>query len=202
MTTRKSAAIIRYENKWNACTKCPLHQTAKTHVLYRGTLPADIFFLGEAPGKKENILGEPFVGPSGNILTETIEALQLHSFIIVNTVCCIPWAVFDKDIRPPSKEEITLCIDHVVELLELAKPRLFVTLGEVAKSHLSFLPQEKKPANILHLRHPAYVLRRGGSMSFEHKHMINTLQDGCRVHEIDHTPFFTKTSYAKSVKTN
>lgn len=202
------AAKLRYDSKWSKCEVCPLHKHAKTHVLYRGVVPADLFFLGEAPGKIENKLGIPFVGPSGDVLSATLAILSLNSYVIANTVCCIPWEVLpgedhDGKIRAPLPDEVEKCLPHVKELITLARPKLIVSLGEVAKKHLAMISsQERYDAPTLHLRHPAYVLRNGGKGSFEHKQMILTLQRACVEHEIEHYPHFKPEQYAKEVTTN
>lgn len=193
---------LRFEAKWNRCQACPLHKTAKRHVNYRGNIPAQVMFLGEAPGKVEDRLGLPFVGPSGDVLEDTIRSLELTSYVITNTVCCIPWEIPGESTREPSDEEVAACFQHVAELHDLCRPelKLIVTLGEVAKRHLAkFLDKLKitSPQEILHLRHPAYVLRRGGRGSYEHKQFTYTLQKALRDLGIEHKTVYDEVSYGQ-----
>jgi uracil-DNA glycosylase len=58
---------------WKDCTRCPLHTVRSNVVLARGSIPCDILFVGEAPGRSEDALGKPFVGPAGILLDEMIE---------------------------------------------------------------------------------------------------------------------------------
>lgn len=203
---KRPAAFMRWENKWSKCTICPLHKGVKKHVLYRGDSPAELLFLGEAPGKVENTLGLPFVGPSGEILNNTIARLAITSFGVANIVCCIPWSSDDpstNEIRRPTAGEAGACAPHLVELINILQPKLVVCLGATAKENLGTLSlQGKNAPGIVYLRHPAYVLRRGGKDSAEHKKLILGLQEACLEHDVDHVPYFTTTSYSTSVETN
>ncbi len=61
-----------YKKQWKGCKRCPLYKTRRKIVHCRGSLPCDIFFLGEAPGDSEDLLGKPFVGPAGKLLDRII----------------------------------------------------------------------------------------------------------------------------------
>lgn len=192
----------KFVRKWNKCKACPLHAHAKTHVLFRGSIPAPILFVGEAPGKVEDKLGKPFVDPSGELLEDTLTKLHLNHFCITNVVCCIPWGVVGHEIRQPSSEEAEACSGHLLGLIKYVEPKLIISLGEVAKkllANVSFPSQENIEVPVKHLRHPAYVLRRGGKDSAEHKNMILQLQRYCEEFEIGHVPYFTEHSYSKSI---
>ena len=183
--------------KWQACTRCALHQTAKNHVVYRGSIPAKVLFIGEAPDHVEDKLGKPFVGPSGQILTTTIDRIQLKSFCIANVVCCIPLQHGADKIRQPSHAEVYSCRSHLTDLLAICKPKLVISLGEIAKRHLVPLAIAKNypDVTLVHLRHPAYVLRMGGKDSLEHKKMILGLQDACTNAGIKHTTYLKLAMY-------
>lgn len=214
MKTKRPASFMRWENKWGKCKLCPLHLGVKNHVLYRGDVPAELLFLGEAPGKVEDTLGKPFVGPSGVVLNNTVARLGITSFGVANIVCCIPlhreYGEMPGDqyhptetIRRPSREEADACSPHLVELINILEPKLIVCLGNTAKEGMGalFLQRKNSPA-IVYLRHPAFVLRRGGIDSAEHKKLILGLQEACATHNIDHVPYFTQESFTKSVETN
>lgn len=204
----------KFTRKWVKCKACPLHEHAKKHVLFRGSIPADILFVGEAPGKTEDKLGKPFVGPSGDLLEDTLNKLHLNErYCITNVVCCIPWAIIGKEIRQPSPAEAEACKNHIAELVGFVRPKLIISLGEVAKKlmagHQVFYhinrgasissPGKDEVIEVRHLRHPAYVLHKGGKDSQEHKLMILQLQRYCEEFEIGHEPYFTEQSYSKSV---
>jgi DNA polymerase len=63
--------IDRYRN----CTACPLHETAHEKVFFRGCVPCEVLFIGEAPGNDEDLYGEPFIGRAG----KTLDSLILES---------------------------------------------------------------------------------------------------------------------------
>ena len=160
-----------FKREWKNCQKCPLHVGVAHHVLYRGEIPAEVMLVGEAPGKVENRLGRPFVGPSGDLLNSALDRLGLSSFCICNVVCCIPWRSKEAQvIRQPSKEEAAACNPHLVQLVQLCQPKLVICLGNEAKKHFPTKEFEKTPLTFL--RHPAYILRNGGKASIEYKRFL------------------------------
>lgn len=185
--------LVEYEKKWRTCKQCPLHKGAAKHVLYRGSVPADILFIGEAPGKTENKLGRPFVGRSGNLLNKMLETLEVRSFCIANVVCCIPWKRSEggghqlEEVRPPSKEEAAACAPHLDELTRLVNPQLIVFLGKEAEKHYT-IPINKNIELVatLSLRHPAYILRQGGELSLEYKRCLHALHQALMENNITH----------------
>lgn len=185
MTTR--AAFVR---EWRDCRKCPLHLNARHHVLFRGTIPADVLLIGEAPGKTEDKLGKPFIGRSGQVLSTAIQQLGLTSYCITNVVCCIPLTE-DGGIRQPSKEEAATCSPHLKQIIELCKPKLIALLGNEPKKHLhaSLIPPLSK---LVLLRHPAFILRRGGLNSVEFKRFLQTLAGALEDARIPFTTPFHK----------
>ena len=161
------AAFIR---EWKHCRRCPLHLTARHHVVHRGSIPAEVLLIGEAPGKTEDTLGKPFIGRSGQLLTTAIQKLGINSYCITNIVCCIPLTA-EGAIRQPSKEEAASCSPHLEELIELCSPKLIVLLGNEPKKYfrLDIMPTN---TNLVMLRHPAYILRKGGVNSLEFKRFL------------------------------
>lgn len=181
-------SLEAFKRKWKKCQLCPLHKHAKKHVLYRGSIPASILFVGEAPGNVENQLGVPFVGPSGQLLNSMLDTLKVTDFCITNIVCCIPRATpsskknTEKGVRPPTKEEASLCHDHISELVALAKPKVIITIGQSAKKYLG----EKAFPKIArgHIEHPAYILRNGGIKSYKYKKALWTLHEFLLDHKV------------------
>lgn len=170
-------------SKWHECRRCTLSQGRAFTVLYRGFIPCDVLFVGEAPGESENALGEPFVGPSGDKLNEIIsEALnqsgplvvdesshfamrRMHHrqgiyirWCITNVIACIPWNDNRSGIRAPSREEIEACEPRLTSFIRLQRPRLklVVALGQVANKELRGHPDIPKLIDIVH---PSAILR-------------------------------------------
>lgn len=157
-----------HKRKWKDCTACPLGGRAKYHVLGRGSLPADVLFLGEAPGKTENLTGKPFVGRAGAILDAAIEDVGASfSYFITNPVACRPCDSAADPNRQPRWEEVTACQGRVFEVLEMASPKLVVAMGRIAATwvqmHLincsDFMRNDPPLAFV---DHPAYIARQGG----------------------------------------
>lgn len=151
-------------------TGCNLRHSAKTLVFADGNPEADVMFVGEAPGREEDLQGMPFVGRAGQLLDRMLAAIGLNreTAYITNI---IPWRPPGN--RTPAAHEIELCRPFVERHIALAEPKLLVMLGNVASK--SLLDTDK---GILSLRgtwmsrkigereipaiptlHPAYLLR-------------------------------------------
>jgi uracil-DNA glycosylase len=184
--------------KWKNCQRCPLHLNARHHVLYRGSIPAELLLIGEAPGKTEDKLGKPFIGRSGELLTVALQRLSVASYCITNVVCCIPLKPnpsleFDQtreeqQIRPPFPHEAQACSPHIKELIELCQPKLVGLLGKAAEQSFdeSLL---KEGIELVILRHPAYILRRGGINSVEFKRFLVDFQKALENAGVSHFNF-------------
>ena len=127
-------------------------------------------FVGEAPGRDEDIQGRPFVGRAGQLLTKIIHAMKFkrEEVYITNIVKCRP-----PENRNPHKEEIEMCQDYLREQLEMIKPEVIVTLGKVAADHFiqsklgmtalrgSFY--EFNNIKVMPTFHPSYLIRNEGN---------------------------------------
>jgi uracil-DNA glycosylase family 4 len=160
--------------KWKACTKCSLCTTRRRVVIGRGDVPAKILFIGEAPGKSEDLRGLPFAGPSGRILRMAMEdALELSevneipSFYITNTIGCRP-----PENRKPTQEEMTLCWERVQDVVCKVRPETIVTLGKTAEMQC-----KKAFPELIALQHPAYILRTGGCGYPPYQQMVRQLSE-------------------------
>ena len=149
---------------WLACKRCPLWRTRKRVVLGRGTVPAALLFIGEAPGKNEDLLGLPFIGQSGKILDKAREAAAklaglaaLPAFFITNACACRPCDSAEGDNRPPTGDELWACFQRLQEEAKAAAPEAVIFLGKTAEKATRAL----FPAGVA-LQHPAYILRTGG----------------------------------------
>jgi uracil-DNA glycosylase len=155
------------------CKKCGLHATANRKVHVRGQLPCDVLFLGEGPGKTEDIKGFPFVGKAGKLADLWVEAAlkkRRFRFAFINLVACRPCDKKGGPNRPPTEEEMLACKGRRTVLVSLASPKVIVNLGELAKSHRFYAWPT------LNLPHPAYVLRMGGEASSLHRKCIRRLR--------------------------
>ncbi|MFH0778916.1 MAG: uracil-DNA glycosylase [Candidatus Eisenbacteria bacterium] len=135
-TAAPTEALARIEENVRACKKCPLHKT-RTHTVFgTGSGRTRLVFIGEAPGRDEDLKGEPFVGRAGQLLTRIIEAIDLDrgEVYITNVIKCRP-----EGNRDPLPEEIELCSDYLTEQLEVLRPKVICALGRFAAQALSGL---------------------------------------------------------------
>ena len=116
------------------CTRCPALVDSRSRIVDGvGPADADVLFVGEAPGAREDSQGEPFVGRSGSVLDEQLRIVGLdrESVRITNCVRCRP-----PDNRDPSKEELGNCRGYLEAEIERVDPEVIVTLGKVPGEHL------------------------------------------------------------------
>jgi len=149
-----------------ACEKCRLAKT-RTQVVYGvGNPNADLMFIGEAPGRDEDIQGEPFVGRAGQPLTEIIKAMKLtrDDVYIANVIKCRP-----PENRNPEPDELDACRPYIRRQVELIEPKVIVTLGRFALQSLTEKAYgitsvrgqwlEYNGVKVMPTYHPAYLLR-------------------------------------------
>ena len=113
----------------SACEKCRLCQTRTNVVPGEGNPQADLMFIGEGPGRDEDLQGRPFVGRSGELLTRMIRAIGLErdQVYICNVVKCRP-----PQNRNPEPDEAAACINYLRAQVALVRPKVIVLLGKVA----------------------------------------------------------------------
>ncbi|MEO6567887.1 MAG: uracil-DNA glycosylase family protein [Opitutaceae bacterium] len=182
--------------RWNALRElvgndpvCRSHvRPGKKIVLGVGNLDAKIMFVGEAPGAEEELQGEPFVGPAGQLLTKMIGAMGLargdvYIGNIMNWRPELPTAEGATQVgnRAPNEEEMRYCLPYLRAQIEVVQPALLVALGATAAQGLLGFGSFKALGDIrgqwrdfsgtplLITYHPSYILR---SQSNRSKRMI------------------------------
>lgn len=151
------------------CQKCPLGKTRTHFVFGAGNPHADLMFIGEAPGRDEDLQGVPFVGRAGQLLDKILAAIQLsrEEVFIANVLKCRP-----PNNRDPLPEEVEQCEPYLRHQIALIKPKLIVALGRVAaktllrvEDSLKNMRQKSFTYEGVDLRvtyHPAALLRNSG----------------------------------------
>lgn len=149
------------------CQRCKLCR-GRTHIVFGvGNPRAELVFVGEAPGRDEDLKGEPFVGRAGQLLTEIITKgmkMRREDVYITNVVKCRP-----PENRNPEPEEIAACEPFLVKQLELIRPSIIVALGTFAAqtllksktpiSRLRGIWHSYQGIKVMPTLHPAYLLR-------------------------------------------
>jgi len=165
----KEAEISLIYEQVRDCKKCPLHKFAKNPVPGAGAETAEVMFIGEGPGEKEDELGLPFVGKAGKLLDEMLASIDLkrEDVYIANVVKHRP-----PGNRDPKPEEVEACWPYLEEQIRIIKPKLIVCLGR--HSLARFLPSvgpisavhgrafKKGKQAYMSLYHPAVGLYNGG----------------------------------------
>lgn len=148
------------------CTRCKLHGGRTNLVFGVGSPTADLVFVGEAPGRDEDLQGIPFVGRAGQLLTRIIAAIGLsrEEVYIANVIKCRP-----PDNRNPEPDEVAACEPFLFRQLDVIRPRVVVALGGFAirtllrtaepVSRLRGRMFDYRGAKLIPTFHPAYLLR-------------------------------------------
>lgn len=110
-------------------SNCPLRKTATQPVAGEGSPVAELFFLGEAPGRNEDAQGRPFVGAAGRVLTELLQLIKLERTDVFITSI--------EKFRPPQNrdpkpKEVMACFPFLERQIEIIQPKLIVCLGRHA----------------------------------------------------------------------
>ncbi len=122
------------EKTCGSCKRCGLCETRHNVVFGVGNRQADILFVGEGPGEQEDLKGEPFVGPAGQLLDEMLCIIDLDrktNCYIANVVKCRP-----PQNRDPMETEQDACIDYLRNQVALVQPKIIVCLGRIAAKRL------------------------------------------------------------------
>jgi DNA polymerase len=130
-TTVETLDDIR--NDLGDCRRCMLCKTRKNLVFGTGSPNAGVLFVGEAPGREEDMQGEPFVGEAGQLLTNMIKAMgyERSDVYICNVLKCRP-----PENRNPAPEEISLCSPFLLRQVQALAPKAIVALGTFASQTL------------------------------------------------------------------
>ena len=156
------------------CTTCKEHLSEQGKIVFgTGSVEADIFFCGEAPGADEEAQGEPFVGKAGQLLDKIIHAMGLtrESVYIANILKWRPEHDKPYGNRPPTIEEMNFCLPYVKAQIEIVKPKVVVALGNTAVTGLLGADPNRRMGSIrgtwhrfedtplMITFHPSYLLR-------------------------------------------
>jgi DNA polymerase len=162
----KISALEKLKTKVIKCQKCPLYKSRTNAVFGQGSPQARLMFVGEAPGRDEDLQGKPFVGRAGKLLTKIIEAMGLkrEEVYIANILKDRPPAN-----RNPQDDEIKACVPYLKEQIKIIQPEVICGLGTFAAQRLLELetPISKlrgkfflyEGINFMPTYHPAYLLR-------------------------------------------
>lgn len=139
-----------------SCTRCPLASTRTNVVFGVGQADSELMFVGEAPGRNEDLEGVPFVGRAGQLLDQLLNevGIERETVYIANVLKCRP-----PNNRDPDPDEIDACKGYLRQQIRLIRPRVVVTLGNFATKLLL-----NTTTGITRLRGSAYPWWLGASL--------------------------------------
>jgi len=169
-TDAERAALEEVARQVRACTRCALHRFRTKAVPGEGNPAAELMFIGEGPGRDEDLQGRPFVGRAGQLLRKIIAAMTFREdeVYIANMVKCRP-----PENRVPHLDEIEACSPYLIRQIELIRPRVIVTLGKTPTD--CFAPGREgmtarrgrfgdyRGIPVMPTFHPSYLVRNEGN---------------------------------------
>jgi uracil-DNA glycosylase len=168
--TYKAKTLEELRAAIGGCQRCKLW-SGRTHIVFgAGNPKAKLMFIGEGPGRDEDLQGEPFVGRAGQLLTDIITkgmGLRREDVYIANVVKCRP-----PENRNPEPDEVASCEPFLKKQIDLVRPAIIIAMGKFA---VQTLLQTKAPITklrghwhsyhgikLMPTFHPAYLLRNPG----------------------------------------
>lgn len=158
-----------------ACTACRLAKTRTNVVFGTGAEDADLMFIGEAPGRNEDLQGRPFVGAAGRLLDDLLAevGIERERTYIANVLKCRP-----PNNRDPRPDEIDACKGYLRRQIEIIEPAVVVTLGNFATKLLL-----RTETGITKMRGHVYRWWRG-AMLIPTYHPAAALRGGDRIMDL------------------
>ena len=166
-TAQRAAALAAIQTEIGDCTRCPLAYAGRRTIVFGdGDPKARLMFIGEGPGAEEDAQGLPFVGKSGQLLNNMIQAMgfKREQVYIANIVKCRPPAN-----RAPEPIEANTCTRFLVQQIDVVQPEFIVALGTTAAMYLLGVKQSLlslrgrwhpvRGAQAIVTYHPAFLLR-------------------------------------------
>ena len=179
----KENALEDLRRQIGECQRCKLSQNRKNIVFGEGCPDAGLMFIGEGPGKDEDIQARPFVGDAGKLLTRLIVKLKMkrEEVYIANIVKCRP-----PNNRNPEEDEITACRPFIEKQIEIVNPGVIVCLGRISTQALLRINMPISRARggffqygdipVMPTFHPAYLLRNRGDKQLTWEDMGKVIQ--------------------------
>jgi len=162
----KEIALKDLQKEIGDCQRCRLSKGRKNIVFGEGDPDAELMFIGEGPGREEDLQARPFVGDAGKVLTSLIKKMGLKrdNVYIGNIVKCRP-----PSNRDPEEDEIAICKPFIERQIEIIEPKVIMALGRISAQNLVGLkiPISKlrgkfysyKNIPVMPTFHPAYLIR-------------------------------------------
>ena len=179
-TSGKAAKLAALRGPVLVCVKCPHLVQSRTQVVFGvGNPDAEVMFVGEAPGADEDLVGEPFVGKAGQLLTRIIEVMGFRraDIYIANVLKCRPdTPPGESKNRKPTHAEMDVCKPYLLQQIEIIQPKVLVALGGTAVEGLLGVQKEGITRTrgtwkefhgipLMPTFHPSFLLRPANQMA-------------------------------------
>lgn len=152
--------------KKKKCKLCGIHKNTQCQVTGRGSLPADVLFIGDIPSKTDTIFGMPFMGKAGKFFDYMLNESGLEKkYYITNMLRCLPEG--DK----PLKDHVKNCEKYLLTIKRRVKPKIVVFIGAIVER--TYRKHFTKYYTILH---PSVLIKQGGILSPNYRMNLKKLK--------------------------
>lgn len=164
----------QFKLHWEDCRKCDLCKTRTKIVLARGQLPCDALCVAESPGKSEDVLGVPLIGPAGKLFDSIVAQAKRMADAqdlrigYTNMICCIPIDEDGEKTKEPDDKHVQACARRLREFVLLADPKLIVCVGTVSTDYLVHRKNEMRKRQVRNDGHPMLGYWNGEMVSVMH----------------------------------
>lgn len=159
------------------CSLCCLSENRTQVVAGKGNLNSRLMIIGEAPGADEDLLGEPFVGRCGDLLTKMLDECEIarDNIYITNVVKCRP--VSGKRNRAPAADEIQACKRWLWNEMNLIQPKAIITLGKTPTGLILKLKKTFKLGDYINSQHELPYLQSSVVPCYHPSYLMQTGRD-------------------------
>ena len=183
----RMSLFTQHIDRWKGGCGASICPRATKRCFARGSIPAMILFIAEAPGESEDSIGAPMVGPAGHLFDSIIkQAVPVDvTYCITNLTLCIPTDAEGNKNGEPDHDDIQKCRPRLEEFITIVNPRLIVAVGKLAKDYLErgFRHNVRYDSSIrvVDVIHPAAIIRGSEVMkNISIKRTITTIQNAIR----------------------
>ena len=169
---------------WSECKQCPIGRYSNSRIFYKGSIPADILIVGEAPGDTDLVLNKPFAGPAGRlldkILAEAFEEVEheVH-FCMTYSILCSPCEPPQFKMRTPSENEIRNCSSRLQNFYDIVAPSHVIAAGRIAEKAVKRLRAAKSanPPDCTVIQNPISILNQAEQGTLDYKRAVSALKE-------------------------
>ena len=185
--TKKTPLLPTYLNHkkaWDTCTDCIIGKVSNSRIYYRGTIPADLLIIGEAPNDTDLVLNKPFSGPEGKCLDKLLKEAygdrdEELTVCMTYSILCAPCNPPQFKLRTPTELEIGNCSKRLQQFYDMVKPKHVVVVGPTAEKAVRRLRRRtnSNPPHYTLIPTPSSIINQAEQGTLDYKRALHALKE-------------------------